>query len=267
MVFLVIFFVFNVALIFYLFLWKPTPINHFYSEFQPLFIAHRGLHKTVPENTISSVKQAISSGFMAIELDVIGDSKNNIVCSHNLDLERETGGNGFIDEKEFGELQQACYRKSEQDKNHNIPLLKTVLERFNKEAIFVLDIKTRGALDIVLVKKISRLIKTLDLESSIVVSSFNPLFLLVLKWYNSKIFTGFIFKNPKHLKLINIIHPDLLHPRGNIVDKNLINYSKKKNLPINVWTINNSLSWRWLSSLGVSGIITDELPDFNKKTK
>tara|TARA_Y100000590_G_scaffold317467_1_gene359149 strand:- start:1204 stop:2007 length:804 start_codon:yes stop_codon:yes gene_type:complete len=267
MVLLVILFVFTLALIFYLFFWKPIPTNHFYPDSHPLFIAHRGLHKMAPENTMSSVKQAIDSGFMAIELDVIGDSRNNLVCSHNIDLERETRGNGFVDEKDFGELQQIYYRQGEQDKSHSIPLLKTILERFKKEAIFILDIKTRGPLDIVLAKKISRLIKTLDLKNSTIVSSFNPLFLLVLKWYDSKIFTGFIFKNPKHIKLINVIHPDLLHPKGNIVDKNLINYSKKKNLPINAWTINNYLSWRWLSSLEVSGIITDELPDFNKKTK
>jgi glycerophosphoryl diester phosphodiesterase len=241
--------------------WKPNPSSHFFPHKFPLFITHRGVHKTVPENTIAAVEKAIESGFTFVELDVIADFNNDIICSHNIDLERETEGHGFVDEKEYSELQHIYCRST--NGNHeqtNIPLLKTILEKFSKKINFVLDVKTRRPLDITPSKKIVELVKEFNLENSIIVSSFNPLFLLVLKWLEPKILTGFIFKNPTHLKLTNIIHPDFLHPRGDIVDEKLINYSNSRNLPINTWTINNTLSWNWLSSMGVCGVITDEIP-------
>ena len=245
----------------YLFLWKTKPTTHFYHKTSPLYIAHRGLHKTVPENTISAVERALKSGFTSVELDVISDSNNEIVCSHNIDLERETHGSGFVDEKEYSKLKHIVYRSAQTSKkNKNIPLLKTVLKRFKNETSFVLDVKTIRPMDLVLAKKIAALLKQLRLKESVIVSSFNPVFLLILKLINSKILTGFIYKNPKHLKLINIIQPDFLHPRGDLIDKGLIHYAKRKNIQINTWTINNPLSWKWLSSLGVNGIISDESP-------
>jgi len=265
---LIILLIFSGLLFIYLLMWKPNPSSHFYPKEHPIFIAHRGVHKTVPENTIAAVEKAIESGFTFTELDVFADFNNDIICSHNLDLERETKGQGFVDEKEYGELQHIYCRPT--NGNHeqpNIPLLKTILEKFSKKIHFVLDVKTKSSLDIIPYKKIIELVKEFSLENSIIVSSFNPLFLLVLKWLEPKIFTGFILKNPTHLKWANFIHPDFLHPRGDIVDEKLINYSSRKKLPINAWTVNNILSWNWLFSMGVCGVITDEIPISMSKTK
>ena len=167
----------------YLFLWKTKPTTHFYHKTSPLYIAHRGLHKTVPENTISAVERALKSGFTSVELDVISDSNNEIVCSHNIDLERETHGSGFVDEKEYSNLKHIVYRSAQgSKKNKNIPLLKTVLKRFKNETSFVLDVKTTRPMDLVLAKKIAALLKQLRLKESVIVSSFNPVFLLILKF-------------------------------------------------------------------------------------
>jgi glycerophosphoryl diester phosphodiesterase len=75
---------------------------------------------------------------------------------------------------------------------------------------------------------------------------------------DSKILTGLIIKNQSVLKLTNIVHPDFLHLRGDIVNDSVVSYAKKKHLPINTWTINNAAAWKWLQKKGVSGIITDE---------
>ena len=44
-----------IAVLIYIYLWKTNPTTHFYHKTSPLYIAHRGLHKTVPENTILSL--------------------------------------------------------------------------------------------------------------------------------------------------------------------------------------------------------------------
>ncbi len=72
--------------------WTPLSGKHIYKKTTPLFIAHRGLHKKEPENTASSIKKAINQGFTAVELDTFMSLDKKIVCSHNIDLERETKG-------------------------------------------------------------------------------------------------------------------------------------------------------------------------------
>ena len=75
-----------------------------------------------------------------------------------------------------------------------------------------------------------------------------------------KILTGFIIENQSYLRLTNIIHPDFLHPRGDIINDSVVSYAEKKHIPINAWTINNAAAWKWLRKKGVSGVITDEPP-------
>ena len=98
---IIIFLVITGLLIKHLFFWKPASISHFYKRKSPLFIAHRGLHKNEPENTTPAVKKAIKAGFLAVELDTFTSLDKKIICSHNIDLERETEGRGFIDEKKL----------------------------------------------------------------------------------------------------------------------------------------------------------------------
>ena len=108
----------------HLFFWSPVSGSHIYKHSHPLFIAHRGLHKTEPENTIPAIKKAIKLGFTAIELDVFSSLDKKIICSHNIDLERETERSGFVDGKKYDELKNTTYRaKSNKNKNECIPLI------------------------------------------------------------------------------------------------------------------------------------------------
>ena len=54
----IILMVFIGLLIKHLFFWSPVSGSHIYKHPHPLFIAHRGLHKTEPENTMPSIKKA-----------------------------------------------------------------------------------------------------------------------------------------------------------------------------------------------------------------
>ena len=123
-----------------------------------------------------------------------------------------------------------------------------------------IDVKTKNVWDIYPAIKIVKLIKKFKRKNSVIVSSFNPLMVFFIKWMDPKILTGFIIQNQSYLILTNIIHPDFLHPRGDIINDRVVSYAKKKNIPINTWTINNAAAWRWLQKKGVSGVITDENP-------
>ena len=77
--------------------WKGTDLTHVYKNGTILF-GHRGLRHEAPENTIKSYQVAIDMGLRAIELDIRLTKDNTLVCSHNIDIERESLGSGFVDE-------------------------------------------------------------------------------------------------------------------------------------------------------------------------
>jgi|TARA_B100000315_G_scaffold38305_1_gene32948 glycerophosphoryl diester phosphodiesterase len=262
----IILMVFIGLLIKHLFFWSPVSGSRIYKHPHPLFIAHRGLHKTEPENTTASIKKAIKLGFTAIELDVFSSLDKKIICSHNIDLERETEGIGFVDEKKYDELKDITHRtKNNKNKNECMPLISNVLEDFGKGVLLIIDVKTKSLWDISSAINIVKLIKKFKRKKTVIVSSFNPFLILLIKWIDSKILTGFIIKDQSYLRLTNIIHPDFFHPRGDTINDEVLSYAEKKRIPINAWTINNALSWSWLYKKGVKGIITDEIPQFSQK--
>ena len=143
--FTIIFLVITGLLIIFLFFWKPAWISHFYKRKSPLFIAHRGLHTNEPENTTPAVKKAIKAGFLAVDLHTFTSLDKKIICSLNIDLERETEGRGFIDEKKYSELKKITYRPK---RNKNLPLLSEVFDYFGKEVLLIIDVKTKNMWDI-----------------------------------------------------------------------------------------------------------------------
>ena len=235
--------------------WKPCGGKRFYKNTNFMLISHRGYHKKYPENTTQSIKRAILKGFRAVEVDVYPSGDNEIFCSHNLDLERETEGGGFIDELNSETIINiACNTQ----KKSYIPTLTSVFHKYNQKTMWIIDVKTKSLFHIKHAYKIIKIIKEHNLTESTIVSSFNPLFLWYVKIIEKKIMTGLILKTQKLLILTNIVHPDFLHLRADIVNEKTIKYSTRKKTPINAWTVNNKPSTGWLKSLGVSGIITDE---------
>ena len=256
---LTIFILLVCVLVRHLCFWTPLSGKHIYKKTTPLFIAHRGLHKKEPENTASSIKKAINQGFTAVELDTFMSLDKKIVCSHNIDLERETKGKGFVDDKKHSELKTIIHRTNKnEDPNRGLPLIDKIFKDTKKEILFLIEIKTKRVWDIYPVIRLVRLIKKHKKRKSVIVSSFNPLIVFFVKRVDPKILTALIIKNQSSLKLTNIVHPDFLHPRGDTINETLISYAKKKHLLINAWTINNPAAWKWLHKKGVSGIITDE---------
>ena len=256
---LMVFILLGCLLVKHLFFWAPLSGKHFYKKNTPLFIAHRGLHKNESENTTLAIKKAIKLGFTAIELDTLMSLDKKIVCSHNLDLERETKGRGFVDDKKYNELKTVLHRTNKNKKpNKGLPLIDKIFKETKQEVLFIIDIKTKRAWDLYPAIKLVKLIKKYKKKEKVIISSFNPLIVFFVKRMDSKILTGLIIKNQSVLKLTNIVHPDFLHLRGDIVNDSVVSYAKKKHLPINTWTINNAAAWKWLQKKGVSGIITDE---------
>jgi len=244
-------------LMLYSFYWKGMKLDYLY-ENGTIFFGHRGERNRTPENTLSSYRSAMDNGLKAIELDVMLTKDGEIVCSHNIDLERETNGNGFIDEKIYKELSNVkAGRRFPLQKQDKIPLLTDVVEALPEDILINIEIKTKAAFDLKTAKEVAHLIKDGKIKQNVIVSSFNPIAVRFVKFISKYIPTGFIYEHAKHFNGVFVARPDCLHPDAEFIDDKLINFCRKRNMRINTWTINNIYARDWLIKKGISGIITD----------
>ena len=257
MITIALFSVFVLLLIRYISTWKGIDLSFLYSE-RPIYFGHRGERNKAPENTIASYRSAIKNGLNAIELDVMMTKDKKLVCSHNFDLERETDGRGFVDDIDYADLKKIKtgiqFPASEQE---SIPLFLDVIISIPKNVLINIEVKTKSVFDLKATVKIATLIKNCKIPQRVMISSFNPLAIRIVKLISKSIPTGFIYEHVKHFKGVFIARPDALHPKVEFVTDKLIKFCKRRNMRINTWTVNNVYARDWLNSKNIDGIITD----------
>jgi glycerophosphoryl diester phosphodiesterase len=238
--------------------WRPNWVDSIYKQ-KPLWFAHRGALLQHPENTLSSYKYAIAAGIPAIEMDVLSTKDGVVVCSHNFDLERKTDGFGYIHHMDFHDLHLRNTASNSNNTHERIYTLEEVFNALDNEILINVEIKTHRWFDIKTAYNTVKIINKTRKINRTIISSFNPLTLWAVKKFNKKIPTGWIFQNRELLPLIFIARPDFIHPRVDIITKDLLSYAKRKRVRINAWTINTKPAIVWLIDNGIDGIITDRL--------
>ena len=221
------------------------------------FLAHRGLKTKHPENTIHAYIDAVENKFSWLEVDIVSTKDNVIVCSHNFDLERETECVGYIHEMNFKEFNFNNIRTyGNKESIYKIPMLDEVLENIPSNIGINLEIKTSTVFDLSTARAFKN-IKQKCMGRPYFVSSFNPIVLFYFKIFYRDVPIGFLLESEKLQWLTNWIHPHLLIPRADMLNKEMFNYCKNKNLPILTWTVNNLHAINWCKNKNIFGIITD----------
>lgn len=246
-----------VVLVHYTLYWKSIDLTQLYKN-NILFFGHRGLRYEFPENTIKSYLAAVNEGFKALELDIRITKDRKLICSHNVDLERETLGIGFVDNMSIQDLDNIkAGRYFAPEKQTNIPLFEEVLQKLSEKVLLNIEIKSNSMFDLAATKELVKILKTGKIKQQIIVSSFNPLVVRYIKLKTKNVPTGYIYEFARHFKGVFLARPDCLHPDAEFVDQKLIQFCKKRKIRINAWTVNNRYAKEWLMSKGVQGIITD----------
>lgn len=239
-------------------------VSHFYAN-GPLLIGHRGSPMEAPENTLPSYLKAVEAGLEAFEMDVIATRDGKVVCSHNHDLERETGGSGYIHQMAYRDLQDMDAAVNfPRFSPSKLPLLEEVLDAIPDDQIVNIEIKANGLVDVKAARQVVTIIHKRNLYHRVIVSSFHPLVIWVTKWLDRRIPTGYIWTDrdlvPRLLRkprLVGLVHPDFFHPEVHLVSENLIRWARRRGMRVNVWTVNNRPAMKWLLKRGVDGLISD----------
>ena len=178
---------------------------------------HRGLLNRAPENTWLGFQAALDAGFRSIEMDVLQTKDGKIVCTHNFDLERETDGKGYIDCKTLFELETINAGVKWPNIKSTIPTLESALVRLPKGCQVNIEIKTRKLMDWSTPREVIKIIKKLKIQNDVIISSFNPIALRIVKCIESSFETGLLFKDTRAVGLISFARASITFTRGLIL--------------------------------------------------
>ena len=229
--------------------------------------AHRGAKVVAPENTLPAFQKAIEMGAAGIELDTQATADDHLVVLHDFHLERTTTGNGPLREHTLAQLQgvDAGIRFHESFAGTPIPTLDQVFDLVGDRCRVNVEIKNMdwdGGPEVELLVKMMQRRK---LHEQVIVSSFNPIALLKMRWADPSIALGLLYSDELPLFLRRawlgpLIAPEALHPHYSQVTAEYVRWAHSQGHYVNVWTVNDVDLGRRLAGLGVDMLFSD-VPD------
>ena len=217
-----------------------------------LCIGHRGAMGHEPENTLLSVRKALSLGVDAVEIDVY-NVEDNLVVIHDRNLSRTTNGTGYLRERSFPYLRSLDAGKGEQ-----IPTLREVIETINKQVLINIELKGSNTAKLV-VALIQEYLNQGWSEQDFVVSSFNHYELHQVKALDPQIKTGMlIYGLPwEYIAIAQKLQADIVIASIDYATVELIDAVHRHNLAVWIYTVNEPNDINRLRALQVDAIFTN----------
>ena len=132
------------------------------SKHKLIVIAHRGNHINVPENTLSSIDEAITYGVDYVEVDLRTTKDGQLIIYHDENVDQATNGKGKISALTLAEIKKLqVYNHNH--KTHRIPEFREVLRLCKNKINIYLDFKDAD------VKQTWKQIQEAGMEKQIVV--------------------------------------------------------------------------------------------------
>jgi glycerophosphoryl diester phosphodiesterase len=229
-----------------------------------LLFGHRGVPQEAPENTLAGFRRALELGLDGVELDVRLCSSGEMVIFHDDDVSRLTNGSGRICELCFDELRRldAGIRFEEKFQGEKIPSLEEVFELVGGRMLVNVELKTDSLRDQGLEAKVIALIEKMNLQSSIILSSFNPFSLWRAKQKGPDLVAALLFADdqPVHLRrawATAIINVDGIHPRHPLITEKLMRKARSRKWFVGAWTVDAVARATRFFDIGVDIIISN----------
>lgn len=226
---------------------------------KPIMISHRGAASLAPENTLVSIREAISQGAQFIEVDVRRSADGILSLMHDQTVNRTTNGHGRISELSWEEVSQldAGSSFSPEFKGEPVPSLDSVLELIKESpANLVLEVK-QPSLYPGIELQIAEAIQKSNLNDRITVVSFDHDWLNSFNQVAPDVSLGHLYIFPYATRQIPANRIVDVHWPSVLLDPTLVKRMKLQGHRVWVWTVNNVHLMRLLIWLGVDGITSD----------
>jgi glycerophosphoryl diester phosphodiesterase len=230
-------------------------------------IAHRGAKRVAPENTLPAFQAALEMGVDGIELDVQCSKDGILVVMHNYTVDATTNGIGPVSDftaDELAQLDAGSYFGPDFARV-GVPTLDQVFDLVGDRCQVNVEVKSNDPTGGPEVDALVATIVRRNLFDQVIVSSFNPISLIKLRWMDDRVRLGLLYSQelPPYLQeawLSPIMRPEALHPHHALVTADFMDWARSIPCEVNTWTVNDVDEARRLADLGVDAIITD-VPD------
>jgi len=226
-----------------------------------LIIAHRGDSVQAPENTIEACNLALDQGAQGLEIDVRLCGSGDIVLFHDKLLYRHFGKYKPVYLSTLKELRTLKFFGNHYSVSAGISSLADFFEEFKGRTPINIDAKTFYADTGLLASELVRAIKRFKMQDQVWISSFNPIFLKLIKLNTPSLRTGYLFaKTPRFHQFLDVyLKSDAWHPHFSLINDAFVEIARKAGKEIYVWTVNDKDTLQTMSDYGFEGVITDSL--------
>ena len=226
------------------------------TDWLPKLQCHRGYWvEGLQQNSLESIQKAYSLNYKITEFDVRLTADKQVILFHDAKF-----NNKFISDTLFEDLKS----------QFPVTTLRELFVWFVQTGGFKLniEIKNDGVFNFEIEKQVCSLIEEFQIEKRVLISSFNPLSLAKVRFYNSKIFRAlllsYVNEHGNNLFVMSgagnlLCQPHLLHLRNLDFKKYKEHFIKlSEKVPIVLWTVNNLEEYLENKEI-IFGVISDEI--------
>lgn len=221
---------------------------------RPLVLAHRGACLVEPENTLAAFARALEMGADGVELDVHRSADRELVVHHDADAD----GLGLLGDRDFGEIRAAR------------PDIPTLAESFAVLGGALVNVEIKCCAwdpdpdpEHTVATAVVALVRSLGIEASVVVSSFDLGHIDAVRDAAPEIATGFLVHGHDPVGVVAMcaqrghawLHPDW----GNLslrLDATVA-AAKAEGVKLDPWTVDDPDVIRRFAAAGVDALITN----------
>ncbi|MCG3173357.1 MAG: Glycerophosphodiester phosphodiesterase [Myxococcota bacterium] len=223
---------------------------------RPLLLAHRGASGLAPENTLQAFELARRSGVDGCEFDVRLCASGQPVVFHDPDLKRLCGAPGKVNQIIWSRLKNLRVLDSDQ----RIPLFEEVLDALGPDMLLDIELKSESLVEPELAHKVCRIVLRRAMRSRVIISSFNPLLMAVVRKNYPSLAAAAIYGEESPFYLRRPGPAISMGMKTVFVDQHILNPNRiqslqAKGLAVHSWTVNTAERARQLAGAGIDGLI------------
>lgn len=224
--------------------------------------AHRGSSGTHPENTLAAFHEAARLPIHGVEFDVHLSKDGKLVIIHDEKIDRTSNGKGYVKDLTLAELKNYDFGKwfSAEFEGERIPELHEVLEIFQDTSHHInIELKTDVFSYDGIVEKVLDLIQQLNLESRLVISSFNHDTIREVKQLAPHIETAILSLReiPEPFDYLHALPADAFHLSKRIARLSSTEKVIRQDELVRVFTVNKTSEIDRFKKIGVQAVFTD----------
>ena len=215
----------------------------------PLIIAHRGDSSTVLENSIESIRSALSLSVDMVEIDIRLNRDRELYVMHDKTTGRTAMKNIDIEESTKEKISRILLKNGEP-----IPMLAAVLNLLSGTCRLNLEIKSKGA-----GVATAEYLLSSHYTGYVLLSSFKEEEVLAARRVMPTLPTSLIFDDfiTRDIPAYKAKGYDVISLSKKTVNEKLINTCHEQGIRVYVWTVDNEEEMRTLMMWGVDGIYSN----------